>query len=166
VPSTSQSTATSPGRSRKGARRAATRRSGAVTATDPSSGAPDAAGTPWAPSRVVRLAAIGLVAGLFSTLFGVGGGIIMVPLLIVLLAYDAKAATATSLAAIVFTATFGTIAHGALGNVDWTTALLIGIPAVAGVNIGLAIKARVSSRALTYAFAAVLVAVAVVLAVG
>ncbi len=48
----------------------------------------------------------------------------MVPLLIALLAYDAKVATATSLAAIIFTATVGTATHGALGNVDWTTALL------------------------------------------
>jgi uncharacterized membrane protein YfcA len=114
----------------------------------------------------VRLAAIGLVAGLFSALFGVGGGVVMVPLLIMLLAYDAKIATATSLAAIVFTATVGTATHGALGNVDWATALLIGIPAMAGVTIGLAIKTRVSSRALTYAFAVLLVAVAVRLAVG
>ena len=124
-------------------------------------------GDALAPSgRIVRLAAIGLAAGLFSALFGVGGGIIMVPLLIGLLAYDAKVATATSLAAIIFTATVGTVTHGALGNVDWTTALLIGIPAMVGVNVGLAIKARISSRALTYAFAVLLVAVAVRLAVG
>lgn len=112
------------------------------------------------------LASIGLAAGLFGALFGVGGGIIMVPLLIALLAYDAKVATATSLAAIIFTATVGTAAHGVLGNVEWATALLIGIPAMAGVNLGLAIKARVSSRTLTYAFAGLLVVTAVRLAVG
>jgi uncharacterized membrane protein YfcA len=104
---------------------------------------------------------IGLVAGLFSALFGVGGGIVMVPLLIALLAYDARVATATSLAAIIFTATFGTLAHGALGNVEWGTALLVGIPAMAGVNVGLWIKSRISSAALTYAFALLLIAVAV-----
>lgn len=104
---------------------------------------------------------IGLVAGLFSSLFGVGGGVVLVPLLIALLAYDARIATATSLAAIVFTATFGTLAHGALGNVEWGTALLVGVPAMAGVNLGLWIKARLSSAALTYAFALLLVAVAV-----
>jgi uncharacterized membrane protein YfcA len=104
---------------------------------------------------------IGLVAGLFSALFGVGGGIVMVPLLIALLAYDARAATATSLAAIIFTATLGPPAHGALGNVEWGTALLVGLPAMAGVNVGLWIKARISSAALTYAFALLLVAVAV-----
>jgi uncharacterized protein len=91
----------------------------------------------------------------------VGGGIIMVPLLIALLAYDARVATATSLAAIIFTATVGAVTHGALGNVDWLTAALVGVPAMAGLNLGLAIKERISSRALTYAFAALLVAVAV-----
>jgi uncharacterized membrane protein YfcA len=96
----------------------------------------------------------------------VGGGIIMVPLLIGLLAYDAKVATATSLAAIIFTATVGTATHGALGNVDWVTAILIGIPAMAGVTVGLAIKDRVSSRNLTYAFAVLLVVVAVRVAIG
>lgn len=104
---------------------------------------------------------IGLVAGLFSALFGVGGGIVIVPMLIALLAYDARIATATSLAAIVFTAAFGTLAHGALGNVDWGTALLVGVPAMAGVNVGLWIKARISSAALTYAFALLLVVVAI-----
>jgi len=90
----------------------------------------------------------------------------MVPLLIALLAYDAKAATATSLAAIIFTATFGAATHGVLGNVEWTTALLIGIPAMAGLSLGLAIKGRVSSVTLTYAFAVLMVATAVRLAVG
>jgi uncharacterized membrane protein YfcA len=91
----------------------------------------------------------------------VGGGIIVVPLLIALLAYDARVATATSLAAIIFTATVGAATHGALGNVDWTTAVLVGVPAMAGLSVGLAIKERISSRTLTYAFAALLVAVAV-----
>ena len=85
----------------------------------------------------------------------------MVPLLVVLLGYDSRAATATSLAAIIFTATAGAAAHGALGNVHWATALLVGLPAMAGVALGLAVKQRVSSSALTYGFAALLVAVAI-----
>jgi uncharacterized membrane protein YfcA len=109
----------------------------------------------------VRLGGIALVAGLFSALFGVGGGIIIVPLLITLLAYDARIATATSLAAIIFTSAVGTIAHGALGNVDWTKAILIGVPAMAGLSLGLWLKARLSSRNLTYAFAALLVLTAI-----
>jgi uncharacterized protein len=108
-----------------------------------------------------RLLAIGLVAGFFSALFGVGGGIVMVPLLILWLGFEAKTATATSLAAIIITASVGVAAHGALGNIAWGYALLIGIPAVAGLLLGLSLKDRISGRALTLAFAAVLVVVAV-----
>lgn len=131
------------------------RRSETVTAIDPST-------APAAPAgRLGPLVAIGLASGMFASLFGVGGGLVMVPLLIGLLAYDARAATATSLAAIIYTATFGALTHGALGNVDWGTALLVGLPAMAGVALGVAAKRRISSRTLTYAFAALLVAVAV-----
>ena len=90
----------------------------------------------------------------------------MVPLLIGLLAYDAKVATATSLAAIIFTAAFGTATHGALGNVDWAMALLIGVPAMAGVELGLILKDRISSATLTYGFSALLLAAAVRVAIG
>lgn len=88
----------------------------------------------------------------------------MVPMLIALLAYDARVATATSLAAIIFTASVGAATHGALGNVEWGTAALIGVPAMAGLGIGLAVKERVSSDALTYAFAALMVVAAARLA--
>lgn len=115
---------------------------------------------------VLNLAVVGLIAGLFSALFGVGGGIVMVPLLIALLGYDAKVATATSLAAVIFTAVWGTAAHGVLGNVDWATAALVGIPATLGVTVGIAAKKRISSKNLTYAFAALMVATAVRLVIG
>jgi len=115
---------------------------------------------------VLNLAVVGLIAGLFSALFGVGGGIVMVPLLIALLGYDAKVATATSLAAVIFTAVWGTAAHGVLGNVDWATAALVGIPATLGVTVGIAVKKRISSKNLTYAFAALMVATAVRLVIG
>jgi uncharacterized membrane protein YfcA len=112
-------------------------------------------------ARAWRLAVIGLAAGLFSALFGVGGGVVIVPLLITVLGYGAKEATATSLAAIALTAAVGAATHGALGNVEWDRALLIGIPAMGGLLLGVALKARLSSTALTYAFAALLAAVAV-----
>lgn len=116
--------------------------------------------------RGARVAVIGLAAGFFSALFGVGGGIVIVPLLIALLAFDAKIATATSLAAIIVMASVGVAAHAALGNVDVGRAVLIGLPAIAGVQIGLWIKERISTRLLTLAFAALLFAVAIRMAVG
>lgn len=114
---------------------------------------------------MAQLLVIGAAAGFFAAVFGVGGGIVVVPLLIVLRGYDARAATATSLAAIVLTAAWGTLAHGALGNVDWARAALIGVPAMLGVTLGVRAKQVLSSRALSYAFAAFLAAVAVVMAV-
>lgn len=86
------------------------------------------------------------------------------PLLIAFVAYDAKSATATSLAAIIITAAVGAATHGALGNVDLDRALLVGLPAMLGVTLGVTLKGRLSQAALTYAFAALLVVVAVRLA--
>jgi uncharacterized membrane protein YfcA len=139
-----------------------------TTRADGGGGEAEAAARPGTPAgydRLWRLAVIGLAAGLFSALFGVGGGIVVVPLLISLLAYDAKIATATSLAGIIFTSAFSTAAHGALGNVQWAKAVLIGVPAMGGLLLGLWLKDRLSSRTLTYAFAALLVAVAIDLVV-
>jgi uncharacterized membrane protein YfcA len=109
----------------------------------------------------LKLVAIGLVAGLFSAVFGVGGGIVIVPLLILLLAFDGKVAAGTSLAAIGITALAGTILYAFEGHVDAAYAALVGLPAAAGAITGTAIQQRVSARALTLAFAGVLAALAV-----
>lgn len=109
---------------------------------------------------------IGLVAGFFSSLFGVGGGAVMVPLLIGLLALDTRRATATSLAAIPFTAAFGAARYGWAGHVSWGDAILIGAPAVLGVLIGIAGKARLRTSTLTYSFAVLLLAFGIKLVVG
>jgi uncharacterized protein len=105
----------------------------------------------------------GALAGLVSALFGVGGGIVIVPILVGFAGYDAKRATSTSLAAIIVIATWGTIAQGALGNVDWSAAALIGIPAMLGVTVGVAVKARMSTARLEIGFAVLMVVVAVLL---
>jgi len=111
------------------------------------------------------LVSAGALAGLVSALFGVGGGIVIVPILVTFAAYDAKRATSTSLAAIILIATWGTIAQGALGNVDWRSAVLIGVPAMLGVTLGIAIKQRISSARLEIGFAVLMVVVAIVLVV-
>jgi uncharacterized membrane protein YfcA len=114
--------------------------------------------------RVLVLVAIGLVAGFFSGLFGVGGGILIVPLLITFAAYRAKPAMATSLAAILFTAIAAATSHAFAGNVDWKDGALIGIPAVAGAYVGAALSQRVDSRRVTFAFSLFLAVAAVKLA--
>ena len=71
-----------------------------------------------ASRRVPKLVAIGTMAGLFSGLFGVGGGSVIVPLLMLWLAYEERAATATALAAIVIIAAVAPRAPGHYGNHD------------------------------------------------
>jgi len=116
-------------------------------------------------SRLWKLAVIGTVAGAFSALFGVGGGIVMVPALVLWLGYGEREATGTSLAAIGVIAVLAVVAHGAYGNVSYGDALLVGLPAMAGVVVGAALQQRISVRALNLAFAALFVAIAVQLVV-
>jgi hypothetical protein len=116
--------------------------------------------------RILKLAAIGTLAGAFSGLFGVGGGTVIVPLLIFWFAYGERLATGTSLAAIVLIGLLGAAAQGGLyGNVHLVTGLLLSIPAIGGVVIGAAIQQRISQRAVSFLFAALLVVVAVQLIV-
>jgi uncharacterized protein len=107
--------------------------------------------------RSLRLAAIGTLAGLFSGLFGVGGGSVIVPLLVLWLGYKEHAATATSLAAIIFIAGFAALTQGLYGNVHVLDAVLIGVPAVAGVLIGTWLQQRLPARTVALLFAGVLV---------
>jgi uncharacterized membrane protein YfcA len=111
--------------------------------------------------RRLELMAIGTAAGLFSGLFGVGGGTVIVPLLVFWLGYGEREATGTSLAAIVFIAGFAAAVEGFYGNVRILDALLIGVPAVGGVLIGTWLQQRLDVRAISLLFAAVLVASAV-----
>jgi uncharacterized membrane protein YfcA len=111
--------------------------------------------------QVLRLAVVGTAAGAFSGLFGVGGGIVMVPLLILWFGYGEREATGTSLAAIAVIAAVATAAHGAYGNVDVPKGLLIGIPAVGGVVAGTALQQRLPQRWIGLGFAAFLVVSAI-----
>jgi uncharacterized membrane protein YfcA len=115
--------------------------------------------------RLVKLAVIGTAAGLFSGLFGVGGGTIIVPLLVLWFAYPEHVATGTSLAAIAVIAVFAVATHGAYGNVDVAKGLLVGLPAVAGVLAGTTLQQRLSGHAISLMFALLLTAVAVELLV-
>jgi uncharacterized protein len=109
----------------------------------------------------VRLVAIGLAAGIFSALFGVGGGIVVVPLLILLLAFEPRVATATSLGAIAITALAGVVVYGIRGEVNVGYAALVGLPAVLGVLIGTSVQQRIHTSSITYGFALLLSGIAI-----
>ncbi|MEZ7755651.1 sulfite exporter TauE/SafE family protein [Microbacterium paraoxydans] len=113
------------------------------------------------PRAYATFIGIGLLAGLLSGLFGVGGGTVIVPLLVLLLAFDQRLAAGTSLAAIVPTATVGVISYAASGSVAWIPALILAAGAVVGAQIGTRLLPRISQTALRWGFVGFLVIVIV-----
>jgi uncharacterized protein len=115
--------------------------------------------------RTLKLAVIGTAAGAFSGLLGVGGGSVIVPLLIVWLAYGEREATGTSMMAIILIAALAVTVQAFYGNVDPPNAALVGVPAIAGAVAGTALQQRLPERAISLIFALVLVVIAVELIV-
>jgi uncharacterized membrane protein YfcA len=114
-------------------------------------------------ARILRLAVIGVVAGAFSGLFGVGGGTVIVPLLILWFGFGEREATGTSLAAIVIVAALAAGVHGLYGNVHADKGAIVAVPALAGVVVGTSLRQRLPQRAVSGAFAVLLVVSAAVL---
>jgi uncharacterized membrane protein YfcA len=98
---------------------------------------------------------------LFSGLFGVGGGTVLVPLLVLWLGYGERKAAGTSLSAIIVIAAMATIVQGTYGNVEVVKALVVGVPAIGGVVAGAWVQQRVNTDTLGLLFALVLIAAAV-----
>ncbi len=115
------------------------------------------------PAYFAACIGIGLVAGLLSGLFGVGGGTVIVPLLVVLLHFDQRLAAGTSLAAIVPTAAVGVVSYAVTGSVAWIPAIILAAGAVLGAQIGTWLLARLPQNALRWGFVVFLVVVIVML---
>jgi uncharacterized membrane protein YfcA len=111
--------------------------------------------------RTLQLTGVGTVTGLFSGLFGVGGGVVIVPLLALTLGYPTRVAAATSLAAIAVIATAAGGLHAAYGNTNVIEAAVVGFPAVLGVVAGTALQQHIPIRTLRLGFAALLIVVAI-----
>jgi uncharacterized membrane protein YfcA len=105
---------------------------------------------------LLGLGAIGLLVGFFSGLFGVGGGIILVPLLVLTLGFSQRLAAGTSLAAVLPTAVAGLIGYAAIGNVDWVAGVTLAVGAIAGSLIGTWLMHRIPQRLLRWIFVAFL----------
>lgn len=112
-------------------------------------------------AQAAKLALTGTAAGLFSGLFGVGGGSILVPLLVLWLGYGHRRATGTSLSAIIVIAAMAAVMQGTYGNVDVVKAMVVGIPAIGGVTLGAWLQQRVNTETLGLLFALVLIGAAV-----
>jgi hypothetical protein len=120
---------------------------------------PDA---PMAASHaVLTTAAVGFGLGMLTGVFGIGGGFLVVPALVVLFRLPTVAAASISLWVIAVNAFAGLVAHAADGNVVWSAAGLLTLGASIGVVPGLALKTRLPEIVLRRAFAVVLLAVTI-----
>ncbi|HTN55795.1 MAG TPA: sulfite exporter TauE/SafE family protein [Microbacterium sp.] len=113
------------------------------------------------PRAYLAFVFIGLTAGLLSGLFGVGGGTVIVPLLVLMLRFDQRLAAGTSLTAIVPTASVGVISYALSGSVAWIAALILAAGAVVGAQIGSRLMPRISQAALRWGFVVFVVVVMV-----
>jgi uncharacterized membrane protein YfcA len=119
------------------------------------------------PDREVReatapiLGAIGAVAGFVSGLLGIGGGLVMVPLLAGWLGMPLKRALGTSLLVILALVVPGTIVHAAFGHIDWGICLALIVGGVPGARLGAALALGAKERTLRLVVGAGLVAISV-----
>jgi len=126
---------------------------------------PDARPAGSAATSMTKAALVGLAAGFLSGLFGVGGGILLVPALVIVLELGQKLAHGTSLAAVLPIALSSLFGYTVEDKVDWPVAGLLAAGAIGGAVLGTHFLHRLPQRAVGWAFAAVLFATAVRLVV-
>jgi uncharacterized protein len=115
-------------------------------------------------TAVALAVALGFAAGVLSGMFGVGGGILFVPTLVLVLGLAQLEAQATSLAAMIPVVAVGAWRQSRYGNVRWSAALFIGLTSGIGVGGGAVLAAALSEDVLRKLFAGLLVVIAVRLA--
>ena len=142
-----------------------TERSPSTVAAPPTVPEPAAEREPVRRRLDRRLAGIGAAGGVLSGLLGVGGGIVMVPLLVLWAAYGQRDAHALSLGAIIPISLASVITYGAAGKVHYGEAIALAVGAVAGARIGAGALARIGERQLKLLFGVFLAAVGVLMLV-
>jgi uncharacterized membrane protein YfcA len=110
-----------------------------------------------------KLLAIGVGGGVLSGLLGVGGGIVMVPLLVLWAGYAQRKAHALSLGAIIPISVAGIATYGVAGEVRWWQAVGLAAGSIVGARIGAGLLARIDERVLKVVFGTFLVGVAALL---
>ena len=115
--------------------------------------------------NALLLAGIGLGAGVLSGLFGVGGGIIMVPAMVLLAGITQQRASASSLASIVPIAAVGAVVFGRADSVNLPAAAVLIVGSLIGVQVGARLMARVGDDRLRIGFAVLMVAIALTMLV-
>jgi len=112
-----------------------------------------------------KLLAIGLGGGLLSGLLGVGGGVIMVPLLVLWAGYAQREAHAMSLGAIIPISMAGIATYGVAGEVRWWEAIALAAGSIVGAQTGARILTQIDERLLRVVFGIFLLGVAVLMGV-
>ena len=115
--------------------------------------------------NALLLAGIGLGAGVLSGLFGVGGGIIMVPAMVLLAGMTQQRASASSLASIVPIAAVGALIFGRADSVDVPAAAILIVASLIGVQFGARLMPRVGDDRLRVGFALLMIAIALTMLV-
>jgi uncharacterized protein len=110
--------------------------------------------------EILLVVVLGLAAGALSGLFGVGGGILFVPTLVIVLDLTQLSAQATSLAAMIPVVAVGAWRQHRYGNVDWRAGAAVGILSAAGVVGGVVLADSLGDVTLRRLFAALLVVIA------
>lgn len=126
--------------------------------TPPVTAAP---GTGDAAPPMMRVVVVGILAGFLAGLFGVGGGILIVPALVLVAHMDQRLAHGTSLAAVLPISVASLATYWSHDNVDWTVALFLAIGAVAGAVLGTKLLHVLPQRVLAISFIAVLIVSAI-----
>lgn len=116
------------------------------------------------PALAVAYIASGLAMGILSALFGIGGGILLVPLLVTAFGYDVRLAAGTSLAVMGLIALVGALRQSRQGMTDWRAGALLGLGGIVGGLAGAALAQWLSLVVLTWLFALLLAYTAVRLA--
>ncbi|WP_449278317.1 sulfite exporter TauE/SafE family protein [Leucobacter sp. GX24907] len=101
---------------------------------------------------ILSLLLVGIAGGLLSGLFGIGGGTIIVPALVLWLSMPHKLSAGTSVTAILPTAIVGATSYALQGNVVWMAGLFLAIGIVAGAQVGTLLLAKLPTSAIQWGF--------------
>ena len=110
--------------------------------------------------EIVGLVALGLIAGIVAAALGLGGGIVFVPVLVVIFGFDQHIAQGTSLAVIFPTAIMATLAHSRMGNVRWHLAIPVGLAGIVGAILGARVALQLDADLLRRLFGIFLIVLA------
>lgn len=115
--------------------------------------------------ELVLLVVVGAAVGIVSALFGIGGGLLMVPFMVLVVGFDQHLAQGTSLAVIIPTAIAGVIAHHKRGFVDFRVAVALAAGGIAGVYAGTQVALATQGSRLRLIFGLVVIALGIRLVV-